>query len=237
MRRLWSRGDATVGAIHEDLASARPRPIAYTTVMKVVDRLHDKELVSRRREGRRHVYRSALDEEGLVAHLGGRAADVAIARFGAAACVSSRSASTNSIPYCAINFSMSPAGSRGRFRDGGPRHHLPRRRGCEPWVQVARDVGNFRLHAAGRACGGVAAPRMVRRRGSGPLARTSPWPGLVEPESASDRGRGALLHDTPLPWLGTCPSCVSRSRGATGVPGRSVCPRPGSAGVPSLAHC
>lgn len=85
MRRMWSRGVATVSAVHGDLADGRAGQIAYTTVMTVLDRLHDKGLVAREREGRRHIYRATLDEEGLVAFVGARAADAAIARYGAAA--------------------------------------------------------------------------------------------------------------------------------------------------------
>lgn len=85
MRCLWAREEATVAAVHADLSMAGPRTIAYTTVMTVLDRLHSKGLVTRTLKGRRHVYRAAMDEEGLVRYVGARAADAAIARYGAAA--------------------------------------------------------------------------------------------------------------------------------------------------------
>lgn len=85
MRSLWSRGEATVGDVHEALLSSGRRPLAYTTVMTVLARLHEKGLVTRRQEARHHVYRAVLDEAGLVADLAARAADAAIARYGNAA--------------------------------------------------------------------------------------------------------------------------------------------------------
>lgn len=85
LRSLWSRDEATVATVQEDLTAAGARPVAYTTVMTVLDRLHRKGLVIRRQDARRHVYQAAMDEDGLVAHVGARAADAAIARYGAAA--------------------------------------------------------------------------------------------------------------------------------------------------------
>ncbi len=85
MRSLWSRREATVGDVHLQLAASASRSLAYTTVMTVLGRLHDKGLVARRQDGRRHIYSPVMNEEGLIAHLGARAADAAIARYGTAA--------------------------------------------------------------------------------------------------------------------------------------------------------
>ncbi len=90
MDRVWSRGTATVRDIVEDLA--RTRQLAYTTVMTIMTRLHEKGLLRRTRDGKTYVYRPALSRaqfrarlsrdivRGLVAEFG----DVALAQFLAA---------------------------------------------------------------------------------------------------------------------------------------------------------
>jgi BlaI family penicillinase repressor len=55
MKVLWMRGEATVRDIREQLA-ADARPLAYTTVETIMDRLTRKGAVERRRVGRAHRY-------------------------------------------------------------------------------------------------------------------------------------------------------------------------------------
>jgi len=58
MKALWRRGGATV---HEIRAELLPhRPLAYTTVMTVMNRLAEKGAVDRRKRGRAHVYEAAV---------------------------------------------------------------------------------------------------------------------------------------------------------------------------------
>ena len=90
MDRVWSRGSATVREVVDDLA--RTRQLAYTTVMTIMTRLHEKGLLRRAREGKTYVYRPAYSRQefrarlsrdivrGLVAEFG----DVALAQFLAA---------------------------------------------------------------------------------------------------------------------------------------------------------
>ena len=90
MDRLWSRRNATVREVVGDLG--RTRQLAYTTVMTIMTRLHDKGLLRRSRAGKTYVYRPAFSREqfrarlsrdivrGLVAEFG----DVALAQFLAA---------------------------------------------------------------------------------------------------------------------------------------------------------
>lgn len=61
MKVLWSMEDATVGDVQEELEPQRP--LAYTTVMTVLDRLTRKHVVTRRKQGRGYVYRPALSRE------------------------------------------------------------------------------------------------------------------------------------------------------------------------------
>lgn len=55
---LWERGEATVREVHERLA-ARKRT-SYTTVLKLLQIMHGKELVERDEQRRAHVYRAKV---------------------------------------------------------------------------------------------------------------------------------------------------------------------------------
>ena len=60
MEIVWEHGwdEFAVTDVHEVLEGQRE--IAYTTVMTTVSRLHDKELLTRRKDGRRYLYRSTM---------------------------------------------------------------------------------------------------------------------------------------------------------------------------------
>lgn len=51
---LWERGPSTVREIHEILAKSRP--MGYTTVLKLLQIMTEKQLVRRNEEARAHVY-------------------------------------------------------------------------------------------------------------------------------------------------------------------------------------
>jgi predicted transcriptional regulator len=59
LRVLWSRPEASVAEVRTGL----PRPLAYTTVMTVLDRMCGKGLVKRRKRGRAWCYTAMLDLE------------------------------------------------------------------------------------------------------------------------------------------------------------------------------
>ncbi len=68
MDRLWTwRRPATVREVLDDLRQTRP--IAYTTVMTVMDTLHRKELLRRERDGRAYRYEAVLSREEHSAQL------------------------------------------------------------------------------------------------------------------------------------------------------------------------
>lgn len=77
LRVLWRRGPATVRAVQDGLA--RGDQVAYTTVLKLLQIMAEKELVTRDASERTHVYRAAVPESGvkrrLVADLLDRAFD------------------------------------------------------------------------------------------------------------------------------------------------------------------
>lgn len=56
---LWALGSASVRDLHERVGV--PAGYVYTTTAKVVDRLRDKRLIARQRDGGIFVYRPAVD--------------------------------------------------------------------------------------------------------------------------------------------------------------------------------
>jgi predicted transcriptional regulator len=56
---LWRLGESNVRTVQEALAANRP--LAYTTVMTMLERLARKQLVSRRKAGRHFLYASQVD--------------------------------------------------------------------------------------------------------------------------------------------------------------------------------
>lgn len=85
MRVVWSQGDCTVRSVWEQLARERTRPLAYTTVMTILTRLHERGLVSRSKVGRGYVYRARNDERAILDSLSDRAVDRLLGQYGSAA--------------------------------------------------------------------------------------------------------------------------------------------------------
>ncbi|HEY0259672.1 MAG TPA: BlaI/MecI/CopY family transcriptional regulator [Lacisediminihabitans sp.] len=70
MDRIWAGGRATtVREVLEDLQS--DRPLAYTTVMTVMDNLHSKGLLTREKDGRAYLYRAVETREQYTASIMG----------------------------------------------------------------------------------------------------------------------------------------------------------------------
>ena len=59
LKVLWRYPGASVAQVRAGL----PRPLAYTTVMTVLDRMSAKGLVERQKNGRAYLYTAALDLE------------------------------------------------------------------------------------------------------------------------------------------------------------------------------
>ncbi|HEY8056696.1 MAG TPA: BlaI/MecI/CopY family transcriptional regulator [Terriglobales bacterium] len=64
MAALWALEAAPVAAVHARLAE-RGRPLAYTTVLTVLDRLRRKQAVERERRGRAYVYAPRISREEM----------------------------------------------------------------------------------------------------------------------------------------------------------------------------
>ncbi|MFE3037253.1 BlaI/MecI/CopY family transcriptional regulator [Streptomyces canus] len=81
---LWAAdGPLTAGQVREAL----PGDLAYTTVLTILSRLHDKEMLVRRREGRGYAYEPVRDEASHTAQRmrslleGGSDREAVLARF------------------------------------------------------------------------------------------------------------------------------------------------------------
>ena len=85
MRLLWRDGASAVSRVQESLNARRDRPLAYTTVMTVLARLHQKGWASRTPDGRHYVYRAAVDETELVDRSTAFAVEALLARYGTGA--------------------------------------------------------------------------------------------------------------------------------------------------------
>jgi predicted transcriptional regulator len=84
MARLWAAGPQAVGDVLDALNDSSDRRLAYTTVMTILVRLHDKGLVTRQKDGRNYRYTAAFDEGSIEAQLGRRELNRLIERYGAA---------------------------------------------------------------------------------------------------------------------------------------------------------
>ena len=84
MEHFWRVGPSTVAEVLETLNHASSRTLAYTTVLTIMTRLHDKGYLTRTREGRHFRYVAAFDEASLPGELGRRALLRLIAKHGAA---------------------------------------------------------------------------------------------------------------------------------------------------------
>jgi predicted transcriptional regulator len=79
LAKLWELGVASVRELHEQLGQ-RER-LVYTTIAKVVDRLREKGLIQRQRDGRAFIYRPRVAREEVES---ARARNAVSRLFGAA---------------------------------------------------------------------------------------------------------------------------------------------------------
>ena len=63
LNALWSRGPGSVKQVRESVAPSRP--LAYTTVMTVLDRLARRGIVTRHKAGRAFVYAPAVSRDAM----------------------------------------------------------------------------------------------------------------------------------------------------------------------------
>lgn len=58
---LWKKGAATVRQVNDELS--RHKEVGYTTTLKLMQIMYEKNLVTRTEEGRYHIYQAAIEEE------------------------------------------------------------------------------------------------------------------------------------------------------------------------------
>ncbi|WP_413805547.1 BlaI/MecI/CopY family transcriptional regulator [Streptomyces sp. OE57] len=70
MESVWAAdGPVSVRQIVSALNGQRSRPLAYTTVMTTMDKLHRKRWLTRTRDGRRYVYEPSASREACAARI------------------------------------------------------------------------------------------------------------------------------------------------------------------------
>jgi len=85
VREVAGRGEASVAEVVTGLRRSQQRDHAYTTIMTVMGRLHEKGVLARERRGRQYVYRLSAAEGELIDRLSGLAVDRVVERYGTAA--------------------------------------------------------------------------------------------------------------------------------------------------------
>lgn len=64
LKILWRIGPATVRQVHEQLNAQRSgKPVGYTTALKMMQVMHEKELLQRQLDGVSHIYTPTISEE------------------------------------------------------------------------------------------------------------------------------------------------------------------------------
>ena len=61
LQQLWRRGPLSVGDVHAALDA--DKPVVYTTVLKTMQIMHERGLLTRERAGRKHIYAAAVAED------------------------------------------------------------------------------------------------------------------------------------------------------------------------------
>ena len=61
LQELWDKQGLTVSEIHQKLEARKQ--VGYTTTLKQMQRMHDKGMLSRRKEGKLFIYFSELDDQ------------------------------------------------------------------------------------------------------------------------------------------------------------------------------
>ena len=60
---LWRNGPSTVRFVNDELNKSRN--VGYTTTLKIMQIMHDKNLVIRNEEGRSHIYSPMIEENAI----------------------------------------------------------------------------------------------------------------------------------------------------------------------------
>ncbi len=114
MERLWRDGPGTVGDVLETLNRGSARPLAYTTVMTILSRLHERAFVTRDKDGRQYRYTAAFSKRELGEEIGRRELQKLIDRHGASSLATFAAEIGGSHGELAARLRELAAGSKGR---------------------------------------------------------------------------------------------------------------------------
>lgn len=64
---LWEKGEATVREVHEVLN--KNKPVVYTTMLKFMQVMTEKGLLTREESGKAHIYKAAISQTDTQQHL------------------------------------------------------------------------------------------------------------------------------------------------------------------------
>jgi len=62
---LWESQPCTIALIHEKINSNRSKSVGYTTISKQIDRMAERKILGREKEGKTYLYTSKLSEEAV----------------------------------------------------------------------------------------------------------------------------------------------------------------------------
>lgn len=77
LRIIWDRKEATVRDVHEALNEGADRETGYTTTLKLMQIMHEKGLLARRKEGKTHIYAASQEAQAAKNSLLDRLIDTA----------------------------------------------------------------------------------------------------------------------------------------------------------------
>ena len=75
MELVWERGQSTVRDVYAGLLTTRERELAYTTVMTVMGRLTEKELLLREAAGNTYIYMASVTRDQYLTRVVGEVLD------------------------------------------------------------------------------------------------------------------------------------------------------------------
>ncbi|NMM49584.1 BlaI/MecI/CopY family transcriptional regulator [Marinigracilibium pacificum] len=61
LRVLWERGPSTVREVHDELS--KEKDTGYTTTLKIMQLMYEKEYLSREKHGKTHIYTAEIDRK------------------------------------------------------------------------------------------------------------------------------------------------------------------------------
>ncbi len=77
LRIIWDRQEATVRDVHETLNEGADKETGYTTTLKLMQIMHEKGLLARRKEGKTHIYVASQEAQAAKNSLLDRLIDTA----------------------------------------------------------------------------------------------------------------------------------------------------------------